>query len=38
MIHVKDSLLLMGKVWSLDFLGTIIKLFLRGGGDSPNVP
>ena len=24
MIHVKDSLLLMGKVWSLDFLGPYV--------------
>ena len=25
MIHVKDSLLLVGKVWSLDFLGELTK-------------
>ena len=25
MIHVKNSLLLMGKVWSLDFLGELTK-------------
>ena len=26
MIHVKDSLLPMGKVWSLDFLGISFKI------------
>ena len=28
MIHVKDFLLPMGKVWSLDFLGIYIYIFL----------
>ena len=33
MIHVKDSLLPMGKVWSLDFLGLdhVVFFFMFGG-------
>ena len=29
-IHVKDSLLPMGKVWSLDFQGTVIMVRIVG--------
>ena len=35
MIHVKDSLLPMGKVWSLDFLGTCSPKNKLGDGFKP---